>query len=212
MVSFHLIVAGDFPLICWRIVIRKPTKYLLRRFFPSLYLSVSSRRASAHSRKLEQEWGCATLTHKLLQHYGPRVQNGPFYGLEFPPSTFDRHLAPKLLGSYECELIPVWQKVLSRSYAAILNVGSAEGYYVVGLAQHFSKVPVYAFDTDSWATKRVQEMAKINQVRNVSVHGACTAGWLSENLRSHSFILSDCEGYEDVLFRPDAAASLRHCD
>jgi len=44
------------------------------------------------------------------------------------------------------------------------------------------------------------------------VHRECTLSWLSENLRPNCFILSDCEGCEDVLFRPDAVANLRTCD
>jgi hypothetical protein len=187
-------------------------KYFLKRFFPNYYLALASRRSRAHSQKLEREWGCTTLTHKLVQHYGPRVLSGPFQGLEFSSGTFDRHLAPKLLGSFERELSPVWEKVLRRSYAAILNIGCAEGYYAVGLSLYFSEAPIHAFDTDSWARKMVHQMAETNRVNNIRVHGACDVRWLSENLSPHSFILSDCEGCEDVLLRPDLVRNMRYCD
>ncbi len=187
-------------------------KFLLERHFPAFYLSLSSSRARARSERLEREWGCTTLTHKLLRNYGPGVLDGPFQGLRFSPNTFGRHLAPKLLGSYECELHPVWERVRQQDYSSILDIGSAEGYYTVGLARNFPRAPVHAFDTDSWARETVQQMAKTNHVNNVHVHGSCSVAWLSENLRPNSFILSDCEGYEATLFRPDLVQNMKRCD
>lgn len=187
-------------------------KSALSRALPGFYLGLMSRRARAHNQRMEEAWGCVALTEKVLRNQGPRVVSGPFQGLEFSGRTFSRHLAPKLFGTYERELHPVLQEVLGSRYAQVLDVGSAEGYYAVGLALRIPGVPVHAFDTDSWARETVEEMARTNGVTNLTVHAACTPEWLTAHLRPESFILSDCEGYEDVLFAPDRVPDLRRAD
>lgn len=184
-------------------------KSLLRQSAPSLFARVKASRARANSQQLEKEWGCAALTHKLVHNRGPTVSGGPCQGLTFIPRTFERHLAPKLLGTYEQELHPVWDRILQQPYEQIMDVGCAEGYYAVGLARHFYNTPVHAFDTDWWARRTTRRMAEANDVDNVHVHGACSMAWFAEYLHPHAFILSDCEGFEDELFNPVGAVAPR---
>jgi hypothetical protein len=58
----------------------------------------------------------------------------------------------------------------------------------------------------------VAEMAELNGAGNVHVHGACDPDWLGANLKPGTFILSDCEGYEDVLLDPERVPALRGAD
>ena len=187
-------------------------KSTLSRVAPELYTALVSRRARAHSQRLEREWGYTELAHRVLRECGPRVVAGPFAGLEFTPRTWDRHISPKLFGAYEAALDPVWDHVLATRYAEVLDVGCADGYYAVGLARLMPGVQVHAFDTDVWARRTVKEMAEANGVRNLEVHGACSPEWLAGNLRPRSFVLSDCEGYEDVLLDPARVPELRTAD
>ena len=191
---------------------RDTLKTWMRHLAPALYLTVKARRARTHSQRLERRWGCVSLTRKILRERGASVQRGPFAGLVCPPSTFERHLAPKLFGTYERELHPTWQRIFQRTYSELLDVGCAEGYYAVGLARQFPNAIVHAFDTDPWARRAVQEMGARNATSNLKVHGICDPAWLAEHLKADSFILSDCEGYEDQLFMPDLVPRLRTCD
>jgi len=102
--------------------------------------------------------------------------------------------------------------VFDRLYEQFLDIGSAEGYYAVGLARHFPEASVHAFDTDRWARRMSRLMAERNGVDNLTVHGACTTDWVRENVRPETFILSDCEGFEDQLLDPQKAPVLRQCD
>jgi ribosomal protein L11 methylase PrmA len=140
------------------------------------------------------------------------VKRGPFSGVEFIEQTFHRHITPKLIGSYESELHNIWNTILSREYSNIINIGSAEGYYSVGLASHFKHVDVIAFDTDPWARRMTRLMAERNGVSNLTIRGTCTEEWLNSHLDQGAFILSDCEGCEESLMNPVDIPSLCFCD
>lgn len=193
-------------------VVKTVLKSALSYFAPAYYAELNARRSRAHSERLEQEWGCTALTRQFIDKYGSTVRYGPFAGLSFVEETHHRHLTSKLLGTYEEELHPVWDTILTREYAQILDIGSAEGYYAVGMARLFPDTSVTAFDTDAWARRMTRLMADQNGAENVTVVGSCTPDWLVENLRPNAFLLSDCEGFEDQLLDPEHVPALRHCD
>jgi len=187
-------------------------KKLIATAAPGAYQRLSARRARARNQRLEVEWGCVAVAGKILERNGPRVQAGPFAGLAFPPGTHERHIGPKLVGSYEEELHPHLERLLRSPYRQVVDVGCAEGFYAVGLARRLPGATVHAFDTDGWARRTVRAMAELNGVPNVVVHGACDPEWLARNLAEDAFILSDCEGYEDFLLDPARAPSLAGAD
>lgn len=197
-------------------LIKRAGKSLIRLVSESTYESIRAYRARQFSERYEIEQGCDQLTRDCIEvHGGPTVQAGPFKGLKFPPIAHHRHLAPKLIGSYEHFLHTAIDRCIDRHesspYEQIINVGSAEGYFTVGLARRLPNAEVVAFDTDPWARKVTQEMATLNGCPNVRVEGACSIGWLQENLRAPALIVSDCEGFEFRLINPDAVDFSR-CD
>lgn len=167
---------------------------------PETATAVMSARARAHSHRLVREWGLTDLNMKLVDRFGSVVQGSPFTGMTLSPMTHLEHLGPFLLGTYEEELHPWFESALSGRFEQVLDIGSKFGYYAVGLARRMPDTPVIAFDTDPWARRATQEMAEANNTPRVAVEGFCSARWLSRHLRPHSFILSDCEGYEGELF------------
>lgn len=142
------------------------------------------------------------------------VANGPFKGLQYPSAkSFGSPLLPKLLGSYESELQPVLDGMLSTGYTTIVDIGCAEGYYAIGLARRLPRAEVYAFDTDAKARQMCLEMAKLNGVADrIHIGGLCDEQVLrSLPLGDRALILSDCEGYEGSLFSARLAEFLvRH--
>lgn len=145
------------------------------------------------------------------------VQHGLLAGLRFPylRATYGA-LGAKLLGSYERELHPTLASLCAeRSYSLLVDVGSAEGYYAVGLARLMPNVRVRAFDTDVPAVAFCREMAVVNGVADrVTVGGFCDFETLTAAVggQSRALIISDCEGYEIRLFRPGAGEALRRHD
>lgn len=182
---------------------------LLRTMVPRWTSALSSAVSRAHSQALVKEQGLDRLNHKLVQHLGNAVQDGPFAGLLLSPMTLSQHIGPFLLGTYESELHPAWDIVFRRTYPQIIDIGASFGYYAVGLARRYPGATVVAFDTDRWARKAVREMAAANGVANCQVRSFCSPGELNRRLLEGALVISDCEGYEEVLFGRDMSPRLR---
>jgi len=143
------------------------------------------------------------------------VANGPFKGLRYPVAeSYASMLLPKLLGSYESELHPTLERLFRNEYSAIVDIGCAEGYYATGLARKFEGAAVYAFDTSAEARGMCAEMATLNGVRHrIDIRDCCDEQALkSLPLGKRALIISDCEGYEKVLFNETVAKFLADHD
>jgi hypothetical protein len=179
-------------------------KHFLRdtgyRLAPQLTTAVVSSRARAHSARLIKAWGLSDLNKKLIGEVGHQVVGGPFAGMTLTASAEQQHVGPYLLGTYEMELHRWIEECARGHFSQILDVGSSFGYYAVGLARRCPKTSVVAFDTDWWARRAVTEMAVANGVSNITVKSKCSPAWLEAHLQPSSLIVSDCEGYERVLF------------
>ena len=116
---------------------------------------------------------------------------------------------PKLLGSYEAELQPYFERVIQTDYTAVVDVGCADGYFAVGLAMRMPAVIVYAYDTNPTALEVCVANAAVNGVADrVRTASFCDADVLRNlDLGDRAFILCDCEGFEKELF-PQAIISL----
>lgn len=131
------------------------------------------------------------------------VKSGPFSGLIYPDfSSTGSALCPKLLGTYEKELHTIIFNILNRQYKYVLDVGCAEGYYAVGLAQKLKNAEIYAYDINEYARKLCLNMSAANG-QKINIRDKCT----DETLKKFSFdnslrslIICDCEGYERNLF------------
>lgn len=151
---------------------------------------------------------------KLISPCGT-VQHGPFMGMKYPAmKSAGSALVPKLLGSYEKEIQPIIELVCRKKYSEIVDIGCAEGYYAVGLAMRINTAKVFAFDTDERAVSLCMQMAIANDVvERVAVGGFCSP----EILKSFPFtgrglVVSDCEGFEKVLFTKEMALALSQHD
>jgi hypothetical protein len=190
------------------VTVKSVAKRALMGVAPKLGTALLSARARAHSQRLVKAWGLFEINQKLIGELGGTVRAGPFRGLRLPPSTYEEHIGPFLLGTYEMELHPWWDEILTRPFDMIVDVGAKFGYYAVGLAQKYPSVPTIAFDTDRWARKTIAQTAATNGVANLVIQGYCSPQWLARELTPRSFVLSDCEGFEGELFAANPASVL----
>jgi hypothetical protein len=188
-------------------------KTAIARLFPQSFTTLQSRRSRNNQRHYLHKVGLADLTSELVDRLGTTVLNGPFAGMQYPKeSLLCRHAGPQLIGCYEAELHPVISSLQGAGYGHVLDIGSAEGYYAVGLARSL-RVPVIAFDTESRERQFCKKMAEMNNVADLIT----LRSWCSPHILAHlcqnrrNFILSDCEGYENALFNTDMKA-FQHCD
>lgn len=152
-----------------------------------------------------------TLRERLFED--STVQAGLFKGMQWMmPDTFWGF--PKLLGIYEREIHTPMSALLSRNYHQILNVGSADGYYVNGLARLFPGAKIYAYDLNERLHEITRRVAKMNGVLE-RIHFASRCDSLSLgsfDFSNPALILSDCEGFERELFDHKCLKNLTLCD
>src|SRR5262249_52877482 len=140
---------------------------------------------------------------------GHVVQDGPFTGLQFTGQTSEGCTAPRLLGCYEHELHAHIERLLAEPFAAVLNIGCADGYYAVGLARRMPQTQVFAYDADPRAQAGCRDIALVNGVADRLhvgglFHGSDFAGFAGQK----TWLVLDVEGSERELLDPVAFPSL----
>jgi hypothetical protein len=171
--------------------------------------------------KLEQtlralaKWRSQLLGHTMVHHHGTVVQKGPFADMTYLAHPSEGGVTAKLLGVYEACLQPFFESLPERGYAAVLNVGCAEGYYAIGCARLLPGTPVLAWDIDSRARQMCAELASLNRVDSqIDLRETFEPGQLRnvrEELKGrsshepHALLVMDCEGAEFDLLDPAQA-------
>jgi hypothetical protein len=194
---------------------RATAKQMVKEFLPD-QLSVAIQSILSRNFQVRQMKGTPgyleTLT-SLTEKYGYSVLHGPFQGLTYPRrSLLSRAGIPRLLGTYESELHPIIRSITPGQYDRIIDIGSAEGYYAVGLARQTGAV-VYAFDTEYRERAFCREMARLNGVSpKVKISSWCNQEVLKRVVSGRCLIMCDCEGYETELFTGEVIDRLRDTD
>ncbi len=190
--------------------IKKTAEVLLPKRF---LVTIQSIRSRNYQKQLHREWGVYQSNVETVAEYGLTVLHGPFRGMKYSMgSLLSRHAIPILFGTYELELHPIIEEVASRHYDRIIDIGCAEGYYAVGLAQRMDAT-VYAFDCEPRARFYCRQMARENRVADrIHVMSWCSARTLKNLADGRCLIIADCEGYEVDLFSDDVVTALKNCD
>lgn len=146
-------------------------------------------------------------THALA---GGRIRGGPFRGMRYIRDTCGSLLPPKLVGTYECEIAPWIDRVCTRRWTRLVDLGCAEGYYAVGLATRIPDCPVVAYDLDPTARAHTAALARLNGVlERLDIRGAASVEELAPLLGHGTFLLSDIEGAEYAILDPVLLPALR---
>jgi hypothetical protein len=186
-------------------------KYLLPE---RLFTTIQSIRSRNQQVRVLKKWGVSHATREMVEVCGATVLDGPFKGMKYPKaSLLGRNGIPILFGTYELELHPVIEQVATKSYEFIVDIGSAEGYYAVGLALRTNNL-VHAFDCEPRERHYVRQMAEMNGVGElVRTRSWCDAITLARLVHlSRCLVISDCEGFEIKLFDEAAISALRNSD
>lgn len=159
-------------------------------------------------------------TEAYVAKHGLDVKRGPFAGLTYPavprPSddlAVSAYLVAKLVGSYEQELHETVETLIARAPKTVVNVGSGDGYYVVGPALRLPEATVYAYDRDPAARRDCTALAQANGVGDrVVQRGEAQPADLDALIGGGGLVILDCEGFEDVLLDPVAVPNLGKAD
>ncbi|MEO0733961.1 MAG: hypothetical protein AAFZ52_14075 [Bacteroidota bacterium] len=129
------------------------------------------------------------------------VRSGPFAGMVYPSfQSFSSARIPKLTGTYESEIHADLERLLSKDYELIIDIGAAEGYYAVGLALRKPSVPVRGFDLNPAAIEACRAMASANKARNLSVETIFDTQEFRSFQDRNVLVICDIDGGEAPLF------------
>ncbi len=154
----------------------------------------------------------AQLHKEILKRCEGRIAQGLFGGLRYVSNSYGSAWIPKMLGTYELELVDALEDLLVRTFDVAVVVGAAEGYYAVGLGTLHKIGRVIAFEPNKEARRLIAELAHLNGVdSDLDVHGICDARGLSSALvaAQKPLVLMDIEGGEAILLDPEVVFELR---
>lgn len=174
-----------------KFLLKKSPIYELYLFFPS------QKRKEIKKVLDEQREYITSLKRPLI------VLNGPFKGMKYLNESFCSTLSPKIRGTYE-EEIQDWFELTENDFSIIADIGSAEGYYAVGLARKFPNKTVYAYDIDRKARELCKKLCELNSIKNLKIKKECNHKELNL-LPERSLIICDIEGFEKTLLDPKKA-------
>lgn len=183
--TLQLLLVND---ICWFIA------------SPLIYVSKRLALSRENYKNRNNEDGNAAICNKIFS--AKIILHGLFKGLIYNDiKATGSSIYAKLLGSYEMEIMPALQMLLTKSYNNFINIGCDEGYYAVGIARFLPGINVVAFDCNKKAQKKCKILAEINAVQDrVSVKGCFDINGLALiNAQRKTLFIIDCEGCENVI-------------
>jgi hypothetical protein len=177
--------------------------------FLSLLQTLNNRRLFKNRFQKVQE----SFKDRVYKQSTVYVLSGPFKGLKYINEIVWGPIMPKWLGSYEFELSPIIEEIVSTNYKTIIDVGCAEGYYAAGLAFRLPKVQVFAFDVDYISRTQLHRLARMNNLEDRIILGKyCSFNDIKEKASGKTLLISDIEGYERELLDPTKCNTLNCID
>lgn len=163
--------------------------------------------------RLLAKWRSQLIDISVERNSGSKVLFGPFKGMDYGVRASEGARAARLIGVYEASLAPVIEEIVRRAYPLVIDIGSAEGYYAVGLARRMPATRVLARDESDAARRLCAELAQRNGVAGrVEIGGRIGHADLGICASQPTLVLCDIEGAEDDLLDPVQAPGLRAAD
>ena len=167
-------------------------------------------RKLAHAFYLLARWRERDLEQAVAQHHNGVVPAGPFAGLDV---SGVRTELSRALGVYEAALHPIVEQIVETGYPVIIDVGCAEGYYAVGLAQRMPATTVHAREIDTAILARCQTLAANNGVQErIQFGGEVEHSFFDLCKTQKTLVICDVEGAENDLIDPTKAPGLLDAD
>ncbi len=159
------------------------------------------------------KWRSELVSNTISTRTGDRILAGPFKGMHYGVRASEGSRSARLLGVYEASLAPVIEAAVARDYPLVVDVGSAEGYYAVGLALRLPKARILARDDNPRAQVLCRALAELNGVADrVEVGGRMEHGDFALCRAQKTLVICDIEGAEEALLDPILSPGLQVAD
>jgi hypothetical protein len=158
------------------------------------------------SRYLPVRFRRSVIAPRLLERLNKSqtVVGGPFKGMRYHGDAVCGAASPKIMGVYESELAPCFQKWSAIPFKHIINVGAAEGYYAVGCAMLWPQATVTAFEASEEGRRLLTRNVELNGLQSrVKIMRHCGQEQLQAAMvNGHpSLVIMDIEGEESHLLQ-----------
>lgn len=176
-------------------------------------LVVALRRAACVARSLRGAPSGEGSLHRLLWlATSGVVVSGPFAGTRTLGTSAGSVSSPKILGTYEMELHPLWSAGWLGRFRTIVNLGCGEGFYLAAIAHllrsHRLPLPsLSGYDLDPSALAKARRLLAANGVESATL---AATGW-EDDLAADAapvLLLCDIEGAEATALDPAAVPRL----
>lgn len=144
------------------------------------------------------------------------VAQGPFRGMRlayWPASTMMGYsMMAKFVGTYEREIWPFVEEVCSLSPDVLIDVGSADGYYIVGFARRLPGSRIVGYEMSPSCVHAMRRNYRLNgSPGRLEQRGRCDPAALRSALRGadRPVVVCDVDGYEDALIDPARVPELQ---
>jgi hypothetical protein len=155
----------------------------------------------------------ALYTKNYIAQHGYTVTGGPFAPLNYVEDSAGSTYLLKLIGCYEAVLHPVVAKIKQRSFDTIIDIGCAEGYYLIGLGKYFPAATLIGYDIDTRALALTKKLADCNQLANELILDTdCTHVKLQNQISNATLLICDAEGFEADILNPELCPKLADVD
>lgn len=159
------------------------------------------------------KWRSEVVSNSISKRAGTAVLSGPFKGMQYRIRASEGSRASRMIGAYEASLAPVIESIIAKAPELIVDIGSAEGYYAVGMARRLPNTRVLARDASPRAQKLCATLAADNEVQDrVEIGGIFDHADFAICTRQRTVVICDIEGAEEALLDPDAAPGLLDAD
>lgn len=159
------------------------------------------------------KWRVALLSNTMEARSGTAVMSGPFQGMNYSVRASEGSRTARLIGAYEASLHPVIEAIIAKAPEVIVDIGSAEGYYAVGLARRLPTARVLARDASPKAQDLCRTLATANGVaEQVEIGGIFGHADFALCETARTVVIVDIEGAEEQLLDPKLAPGLARAD
>lgn len=151
--------------------------------------------------------------YQVLDASRGQIISGPFQGMRYFMESRGYGSFAQILGTYELEIHEALNRLATRPFLRIVDIGAGDGYYAVGLARQHDSAVVHAFEANEAMAPVIRELARMNGVaERIVTHGACTPESLAEAIGDppeSTLVFMDCDGCEAQVLDPSVVRSLQ---
>jgi hypothetical protein len=176
-------------------------------------LAVALRRAACAARSISGPAADEASQHRLLWlATSGYVVSGPFAGTRTIGTSAGSSYSPKILGTYELELHPLWTVGWLGRFRSLVNLGCGEGFYLAAIAHllrsHRQPLPsLSGYDLDRSALAEARRLLAANGFESATL---AATGWEDALAAGPGPVLLFCdiEGAEAIVLDPAVVPGL----